>query len=66
MVIDTWKVDDNGDGDPRNDVNRIRPGVQAANGIRASMGSLSGGHSGAVATTIRPIVAVGWEDAERL
>lgn len=50
MVIDTWKVDDDGDGDPRNDENRIRPGVQAANGIKGSLGSLDAHQSGAAAT----------------
>ncbi|MCO6043307.1 PKD domain-containing protein [Aeoliella sp. ICT_H6.2] len=51
MVIDTWKVDDDGDGDPRNDTNRILSGVDAANGIYANMGGIGGVDSGATAAT---------------
>ena len=54
MVIDTWKVDDDGDGDPRNDNNRImRPTSLYATGISVSMGSLSGTSGGANASTFQ-------------
>ena len=55
LVIDTWKVDDNGDGDPRNDKNRIVQNhpEDCANGILVSMGRLKGGNSGATAVTRR-------------
>ena len=60
MVIDTWKVDDNGDGDPRNDQNRIRNNHRdtTANGIWAhlarydSPGIVGGMKSGVVASPI--------------
>ncbi len=54
MVIDTWKVDDDGDGDPRNDQNRIQQNhpEDCANGIYANIGVLGGAASGAVADVV--------------
>jgi len=54
MVIDIWKVDDNGDGDPRNDENRIQQNhSDCANGIYAIMGYLGGHNSGVASATTR-------------
>lgn len=54
MVIDTWKVDDNGDGDPRNDQNRIllNGRTDGAFGLQALLENTGGERSGTTASTV--------------
>lgn len=57
MIVDTWKVDDNGDGDPRNDENRIQQNhpEDCANGLfsllAGDVARIGGHRPGAKATT---------------
>jgi serine/threonine protein kinase len=54
-VIDTWKVDDNDDGDPRNDRNRVllNNRTHGAFGILFTIGAMSATDSGFTSTTRR-------------